>query len=161
MKWIFIFSLIFSQTSFSAVPLQPAGLQKPTLSLVGGTAGLGFSLLDVRSTKTKNKERVVLDIGGLKGSNLKGKPGYFHAQVLENPHRLVIDFAQMPASKIDVKALNKRLSNSLGVKTAQMSLDPVDQTLSLVFELKNRPGVKVYQVPGQKTTSKVVVDLQM
>jgi hypothetical protein len=161
MKWFLLSLILICEVSFSAIPMQPSNVQKSTLSLVGGSAGLGFSLLDIRSTHSKNKERVVIDIGGMKGSSLKGRPGYFHAQVLENPHRLVIDFAQMPASKIDIKTLNKKLSQSLGIKSSQMSLDPVDQTLSLVFELKNKPQVKVYQVAGVKSTSKVVVDLNL
>lgn len=157
-RFLFFLTFVFAGNSMAALP-QPQKLNKPTESLVGGQAGLGFSLLDLRSTKAGKKERLVIDVGGLNGSALKGKPGYFHAEILKNPHRLVIDFSQMPSSKMSLKDLRQRLAHSAGVKSANFSLDPIDQTLSLVLELKNNPKVKVYQVAGQKKTSKVVVDL--
>ncbi|MEK2690031.1 hypothetical protein [Bdellovibrio sp. GT3] len=129
--------------------------------LFGGLAGSGFTLLDVRRTADKNKkvERVVFDVGDKNGAKMKGWPGYFHAELKNNPQRLIISFAQMPTSLVNEVALNFRLKNSFAVKKTAMSMDPMDSSLNLTMDLKQNTKVRVYQVAGKKNTSKVVVDL--
>lgn len=139
----------------------PSKILEGTGSMIGGVAGTGFSLLDLRKSQDmKHKaERIVFDIGDLRGRKQKGLPGYYHVQMLQNPSRLVIDFSQMPASKINAQEIQKRLASSMFIKSTELALDPIDQSLNLVLFLKNKPKAKVFQVAGQKSTSKVVVDL--
>lgn len=156
----------FSEIVFAALnknQVTPSKILQGSGSIVGGVAGTGFSLLDLRKSQNlKEKvERIVFDVGDLRGRTQKGLPGYYHVQMLQNPNRLVIDFSQMPASKINAKEIQKRLASSMFVKSTELALDPIDQSLNLVFFLKNKPKAKVFQVAGKKSTSKVVVDLTL
>lgn len=139
----------------------PNKILNGTGSIIGGVAGTGFSLVDLRKSQDAkhNIERLVFDIGDIRGQVQKGLPGYYHVQMLQNPSRLVIDFSQMPASKLNAQEIQKRLSSSAYIKSTELALDPIDQSLNLVLFLKNNPKAKVYQVAGEKNTSKVVVDL--
>ncbi len=141
----------------------PSKILQGSGSIIGGVAGKGFSLLDLRKSQDiKHKvERVVFDIGTLQGKTLKGLPGYYHAQMLQKPSRLVIDFSQMPASKVNIQEIQKRLKGSMFIKSTELALDPIDQSLSVVLFLKNNPKAKVFQVSGVKNTSKVVLDLTL
>ncbi|MGZ3826399.1 MAG: hypothetical protein ACXVCR_15670 [Bdellovibrio sp.] len=127
----------------------------------GGLAGNGFTLMDVRRTADKSKkiERIVMDVGDRNGAALRGWPGYYFVELKKNPQRLVIDFAQMPNSNIDQKQLAMKLKNSFAVTNTTLSLDPLDSSLNLTMDLKKNTKVRVYQVAGKKSTSKVVVDL--
>ena len=51
------------------------------------------------------------------------------------------------------------MKGSAIVTRTAMSLDPVDNTLNLTLGLKKNTKVRVFQVAGQKSTSKVVIDL--
>ncbi|MNJ99745.1 hypothetical protein D3C87_175260 [compost metagenome] len=129
--------------------------------VIGGLAGSGFTLMDVRKTSDAKKkiERIVIDVGDNRGMPMKGLPGYYHAEMQKNPHRLVLDFAQMPNTRIDEMAISNRLKSSMAVKRSAMSLDPIENTLNLTLDLKPNTRARVYQVAGSKTTSKVVIDL--
>lgn len=127
---------------------------------IGGLAGTGFTLVDVRRTADAKKkmERVVFDVGDSDGLPMKGLPGFYHAELQKNPNRLVLDFSQMPNTRITESTISSRFKNSLAVRKSQMSLDPVENTLNLTLDLKPNTKVRVYQVAGKKATSKVVVD---
>jgi len=158
-------TLLFATTALAAIP-QKTKKPTPTKILsgegvsIGGLAGSGFTLLDIRRTAdTKKKiERLVIDVGDRTGAAMKGWPGYYHAELKKNPARLVLDFSQMPSSRLDQISLNTRLKNSLAVRKSNLTVDPVDSTLNLTLDLKPNTRVRVAQVPGKKTTSKVVVD---
>lgn len=128
---------------------------------IGGLAGSGFTLLDVRQTldAKKKMERVVIDIGDLQGAPMKGLPGYYHAQLQKNPNRLVLDFSQMPNSRLDEMALSSRFRKSLAVRSSELSFDPLEKSTSMILNLKPGTKARVYQVAGNKSTSKVVIDL--
>lgn len=128
-------------------------------AVAGGLAGGGFSLTNVTLAKTPGKERVVIDLGDLNGAPIKGLPAYYHAEMQKAPHRLVIDFAQMPNTMINEKAINERLKASKLIQSSVILIDPTDQTLSLILELKKDARAQIFQVPGQKGTGRVVVDL--
>lgn len=168
MKYIGCFAvLLMALSSWAAVPAQKT---KPTPAAkilegegrtFGGLAGTGFTLMDVRRTSDAKKkiERIVIDIGDMNGGIMRGWPGYYFAELKKNPHRLVIDFAQMPNARIDQMQIANRMKESLAVKKTAMSLDPIDSSLNLTLDLKPNTKVRVYQVAGKKTTSKVVLDL--
>lgn len=159
-------ALLLALPTFAAVPQKKAAPAVPKIlsgtgATYGGLAGSGFTLMDLRHTADPSKkvERLVFDIGDKEGAAMRGWPGYYHAELKDNPQRLVIDFAQMPNSRLDQVALNNRLKGSMAVKNTVLSLEPVDNTLNLTMDLKKNTKVRVYQVMGKNTTSKVVVDL--
>ncbi|WP_253715631.1 hypothetical protein [Bdellovibrio bacteriovorus] len=165
-----ILALVFSATAHAALPSKKkiAAKPQPVSKILagegasfGGLAGSGFTLLDVRRTADAKKkiERLVLDVGDIQGAPMKGWPGYYYAELKKNPQRLVIDFSQMPNARINQQQIKQRLQGSMAVRNSQMSLDPVDNSLNLTLDLKQNTKVRVYQVAGKKSTSKVVVDL--
>jgi hypothetical protein len=155
--------------SFQALAAIPPKAKAPAVGKIlvgegaaaGGVAGTGFSLMDLRRTSDAKKhvERIVIDIGDLQGGVLKGRPAYFHAELKKNPGKLVLDFDQMPNSRLDEGRLADRFKGSLFVKKTSMILDPEDKALNMTLELKPGTVARVFQVRGQKTTAKVVVDL--
>ncbi|MBX2987489.1 MAG: hypothetical protein KF802_06300 [Bdellovibrionaceae bacterium] len=128
-------------------------------AVTGGLAGAGFSLVNVTLAKTQKKERVVIDLGDIKGAPVRGYPTYYHAELQNSPRRLVIDFSQTATVFIDEKELRQRLKGSTAIAGSSFVLDPTDQTLSLILDLKKNVKAQIFQVPGQKGTSRVVVDL--
>lgn len=137
----------------------PAKILAQNDATAGGLAGTGFSITNVTLAKTSGKERLVIDIGDVKGEPIRGYPGYYHAELQEKPNRLVIDFAQTPATMIDEKDINKKLKESGIIANSTILVDPTDHTLSLILDLKKKAKAQVFQVPGKKGTSRVVVDL--
>jgi hypothetical protein len=159
-------TLILTSSAFAAIPAKKQVVAPMRILVgegvsIGGLAGTGFTLLDLRRTADRKKkiERLVLDVGDRTGAVMKGWPGYYHAELKKNPSRLVLDFAQMGSSRIDQVSLNTRLKNSLAIQKSNITVDPVDSTLNLTLDLKPNTRVRVAQVPGKKMTSKVVVDL--
>ena len=161
---LFLFGFQFAHASVVKAKIQPQPASKVLEgvgSAFGGLAGTGFTLTDLRRTADSKKkvERIVIDIGDLQGAPIKGWPGYYFAELKKNPSRLVIDFSQMPNSLIDQTSLASKMTGSLGVLKTSMSLDPIDSSLNLTMDLKKNTKVKVYQVYGKSSTSKVVGDL--
>lgn len=157
------FSLI-SAPAFAAIPKKaaapaPQKILSGNAAVTGGLAGLGFSLKNLTVTKIGGRERVVIDIADLGGGVLKGYPGYYHAELQKDPQRLVLDFSQMPNVFLDEKTINQRLRSSQHVAKSSVLIDPTDQTLSLILDLKKSTKAQVFQVKGNKGTSRVVVDL--
>lgn len=130
-------------------------------AVIGGMAGDGFSITSIsRMPMSGNQqERLIIDIGDMRGQPNKGLPAYYHAQFQQDPSRLVIDFSQMPISYITEREVQKKLSQSKFIRKVRMTMDPQDKTLSMILDLKPSAKVRVMQVKGEKTTSKVVVDL--
>lgn len=158
---IFVGSWALSAQAALPPKKAPVRFLQGNASQNGGMAGTGFTLLDMRRTAdTKRRiERVVLDIGDMKGGPNKGLPGYFHVELKEHPDRLVIDMAQTPQSRVDEKKLARIFASSLAVKKTSITQDPSDGTLNIALDLKKKTKVRVLQVPGQKQTSKIVVDM--
>ncbi|MBL7545191.1 MAG: hypothetical protein JNL11_15340 [Bdellovibrionaceae bacterium] len=127
----------------------------------GGVAGNGFSMLKMQLVSMPNAkmERYIFDIGDLKGHKIKGLPGFYHVQLVKNPPQMVIDFSQMPVSRVFENDLTKTLKKSVLVSNGKLVSDPVDKTLTMVLNLKKPGKMKVMQVKGEKETSKLVVDL--
>ncbi|MBK9323945.1 MAG: hypothetical protein IPM97_13550 [Bdellovibrionaceae bacterium] len=155
----------YSLTSNAAIPTKlkgpvPGRILVNEGQAMGGIAGSGFSLMDLRrsSDAKKRVERVVIDIGDMQGQTLKGLPGYFHAELKKNPSKLILDFDQTPVSRLDEGRLKDRFKGSLFVRKTSMILDPEDKALNLTFDLKPGTIARVFQVKGEKGTSKVVVD---
>lgn len=168
MKYIgCMLALLVAGPVFAAVPtiqVKPTAANKILEGegmTYGGLAGSGFTLLDVRRTSDAKKkiERIVIDVGDQQGVAMRGWPGYYFAELKKNPHQLVLDFSQMPRTRIEQEKIAARMAGSLGVLKTSMALDPVDNSLNLTLDLKKNVKAKVYQVFGKKSTSKVVIDL--
>jgi hypothetical protein len=156
---ILIYALVCSVFSQAAIP--PLKTTKPK-AFVGGVAasGEGFSLKDVALTKNGLSERVIIDLADLSGAPVKGNPTYYHAELKKAGRQLVIDLTQTGTTFIDEKKIKQKFKNSKFVSAATLLLDPTDQTMSLIFDLNATASAKFYQVPGQKGTSRIVVDLK-
>jgi len=158
-------SLVVGLQAQAAIPPKPkVPVGKILVSegeAMGGVAGTGFSLMDLRRSADakRNVERIVIDIGDMQGNPQKGLPAYFHAELKKNPNRLVLDFNQTPNSRLDDGRLSQRFKGSLFVQKSSMILDPEDKALNLTFDLKPGTFARVMQVRGDKTTAKVVIDL--
>lgn len=168
MKYIgCVFALLIAVPSFAAVQKKSQAPVSKILSgegvSFGGLAGTGFTMMDLRlSADSKKKvERIVIDVGDMNGGKIIGWPGYYFAELKKDPSQLVMDFSQMPNSLVNQQALKQKFNSSKAVQSAKMSLDPMDSSLNLTLSLKKNTKVRVYQVAGKKTTSKVVVDLIM
>lgn len=169
MKLVSIFSVVISlglslQVSAAIPPKPKSPIGKILITegqATGGVAGVGFSLMDLRRTADVKKkvERIVIDFGDMQGNPQKGLPAYFHAELKKNPNRLVLDFNQTPNSRLDDGRLAQRFKDSLFVKKSSMILDPEDKALNLTLDLKPGTFARVFQVKGDKTTAKVVIDL--
>lgn len=134
-------------------------LTAPT-AIVGGVAGAGFSLLNIKRelSASGNVERLVIDVGDINGKPNLGPPSYYHAQLMKDPARLVLDFSQMPLTLLSEKQLVQKLRGSKFVRRVQMTLDPEDQTLSMILDLKPATRIRLLQIKGVNKTSQLVVD---
>ncbi len=150
-----------AQGAVKPLPAKPQKILMGSGSMAGGIAGTGFSLINLKTTTNRQAklERLMIDVGDIDGHPLKGLPGYFNVELQNKAKRIVVDFSQMPTTLLDSKGLTERLRMSTYVQSVKMLADPSDQTLSLIMELKKPVKLKVFQVPGQKTTSKLVLDL--
>jgi hypothetical protein len=125
----------------------------------GGISGNGFSLLGFQQIQDKklNIERLIFDVGDFNGQPLKRLPGYYHVELRGD--RLLLDFSQMVSGNLAEKDLIAKLKKSPHVKSASMTVDPEDKNLNITLQLREKPKIRVFQVEGVKTTSKVVIDL--
>lgn len=155
-------TLFFAIHGWSAIqsPQKMKVYPAPT-AIVGGMADIGFSLTDIQKVSdTKSKhERFIFSVGNLNGGPHKGAPGYYHAQLIKNPNRLTIDFSQMSVIYMSENKIKETFGNSNFVKSYKLVTDPIDKTTTLVLDLKKEVLFRAVQVKGEKTTSKVVVDL--
>lgn len=155
--------LLLVPVAMAAIPGQksaPLKILSAPAAVVGGVAGDGFSLLDIKKEilAAGSIERLIIEVGDYRGRPNLGPTAYYHAQLMKDPSRLVIDFSQMTLSLIDQKQLSERLQNSKFVHRVQMTKDSSDQTISMIFDLKVNTRARVIQVKGMKKTSKLVVD---
>ncbi len=130
-------------------------------AISGGVAGIGFSMLKMQLVSMANAkvERFIFDIGDLRGKKLKGLPGFYHVQLANNPSQVVIDFSQMPVSRVFENDLTKTIKKSVLVSSGRLVSDPTDKTMTMILNLKKPGKMKVMQVSGEKDTSKLVIDL--
>jgi len=162
---LFLYSLMPIST-MAAVPKSPIVAKEPKNilqkngALRGGRSAGVYSLLDIRSSTSKNKkiERIVLDIGNASMQKSRGLIGYYNVE-LKNGNKVLIDLPQTLNSKVEPQHLGKKLIKSAFIKNSQLLFDPITQNTSLVFDLKKYAKVRVLSVRGGKQTGKLVVDL--
>lgn len=148
-----------------------AAVQKPVLAkpnrilksagvVTGGESGPGLALMDFRrSSSPKNKlERIVLDFGAADMTEKKGLIGYYHAELQDNPARLILELPQTYTSRLDDKAIRQRLRDSLYVREAFVEFDRNLQSLTMVFQLREPVQLKVTPVRDPRAAGKIVLD---
>jgi len=131
--------------------------------IVGGRAGRGFSLLNVRRdiAKDQSLERIIMDIGDFKGKPHMGRAGYFHASIHSHPPRIILDMHQVVSTALDEAQLRRMFSQSPFVRRLSLVADPEDHTTSIILDLKSTAAVDVFELPSnKKSPSRVVVDLK-
>lgn len=161
--------LLFSLSQWSfAVPVQKKALDKKIDSylsegvVVGGRAGQGFSLLNVRRdlSVAKKMERIILDIGDLEGRPIRGQAAYFHASIEKNPPRVVIDLAQLNRAGVNEQKLKQIFLKSPYVKKVELTSDPEDRSANMTILLKQKMGVEIFEMPAHNRTSRIIIDLK-
>jgi hypothetical protein len=65
----------------------------------------------------------------------------------------------MPLSKINEKLLKEILKSSNLITGSKILKDPIDQTLTLSLNLKQKSKMKIIQVKGGKETARLVLDI--
>lgn len=165
MNKILIMSLIFlSLDLFSAIPPK-AKINSQFLTtssfLKGGDYKELQSVLDIRHSadRKKNVERVVIDLGTKDGKSLFGEVGYYQVEYKKEANLLILDLAQTPISKITIEQLRARLKTSKLIRSMDMVLDPITNNLNLSMVLQDNVKPRVFRSKGQKTSSKIVVDV--
>jgi hypothetical protein len=140
--------------SYAAVPKNVAPQRQ-----IGGQAGPGFSLLKIQhmAQEKTGQERIVFHIGTKEGFFLKGTPGYFNA--LNHNKKIVLDFSQMPTSKLSEKSIQEIFKSSRLIKKTRLIKDPIDQSLSVELELHHPARMKLIPIKGEKQTARLVLDI--
>lgn len=144
-----LFSLLDASLLFAAV--SPA-------YKIGGQVGRGFSLTNIQLQHLNIGERWVLSVGDRFGQDNKNNPPYYHLE-MKNSQLIYLDLAQTVTSQLTNEQMIDRLKNSKFFKNIDVTVDPIDQSLNLRVQLKKQASLKVYQVKGEKQTSKIVLDL--
>jgi len=127
----------------------------------GGQAGLGFTLLGIKTVPGKNKEveRIVFETGNRSARPLLGQPGYFNVENDPAAHRVVVDFHQTLNSKFEERELKKVFARSSFVRSGQMIFEPQGQMMTLVLDLKKNASIRVIPVAGtEKRTASLILD---
>lgn len=130
-------------------------------SFRGGLSGDGFSILAIKRvySTSGNSERFIFEVGDRAGAALKGKLGYYHAQLFKNPSELSLDFSQMHRSKVSSTQLKKLIKTSKIVETAQMVLDKQDGSTNVQMRFKYPVKMRVFSLAPKKQTPKLIVDI--
>lgn len=156
--------LLLSVAVAAALP-KAGALPRPILNrsgvLMGGQAGENLALLDLRrsDSKTKKMERIVLEFGSADLKERKGLVGYYHAELQDQPARLVLDLPQTYASRLPEKEILNRLKNSLFIREAMIQFDRSSQSMSFVFHLKQPVQLRVSRVDNPEYLGKLVLDM--
>lgn len=158
-------SFIGFATVVAAVP--KAGLMKPVPILrgsgvtTGGESGTSLSLMDVRrSSSTKTKlERIVMDFGGSDMKPSKGFVGYYHAELQDNPARLILELPQTYTSRLPEKEIMSRLKDSMYIRKSSIQFDQSVQSMTMIFELSHPIQLKVTPVKNPNFSGKIVIDM--
>jgi hypothetical protein len=168
MQWTVVLIMSFLMQPSFAASLYKKALDTKTENymtsgvVIGGEAGAGFSLLNVRRQHSPKigVERVILDIGDREGLPLKTHPGFFHVSIEKKPARIVIDLSQVTRSKVTEMELVKIFSASPFIKSVELSMDAEDSAATLVFNTKTSVAVEVFQLPLNKKSGRLVIDVK-
>lgn len=130
--------------------------------VVGGQAGRGASLLNVRRAFSPKigLERVIVDMGDEQGNATSSENmGYFQVALESKRNRILVDLAQLRISKLSEPQIKSIFKKSPYVKTASLTLDPEDNTGTLLLELSRPVRLEVFNLSATKKTPRIVLDI--
>ncbi len=130
--------------------------------IVGGRVGKGYTLLNIRRSFSKKAkiERVVLDIGDLRGRPVLGEVNYFHVSVDKGLSRVVVDLSQVSRSGVSQAQLLELFKKSPLVRSAEITYDPEDVSTNLVLKMKKPTFVEVFQLSEPNAPGRIVIDMK-
>ncbi len=140
----------------------PSSILRSSGSIHGGQAGIGFSLLGVKTkvAKSQKLERLMISVGDGGMQKQIGSPGYFQIENNEAEKRVVINFPQTLNSAFNEKTFQQNFLKSPFVKSSQLIFEPEGQTTSLVLNLKKAVSIRAIPVVGtKKQTAQLLVDI--
>jgi hypothetical protein len=164
-NFLWVFLILLTANTQAALPKPDAfkGLLSAPGVIRGGTAGVAFTLKDIRrSGSEKNKtERVVIEFGDRFGNLHPGDPAYYNIELIEKPtKRLVIDLAQTNLGLFTESFISQRFLQSRFVQKVHVAVEVQTASVSLVLDLKKSVDAKVYNIKGSsKSSAKLVLDL--
>lgn len=166
--WILVLlATNLSFEAFAASPYKRSLAQKNNTYVqdgvfIGGEANGGTSLLGLRRAFSRKigLERVIVDIG-----NREAKPdakdlGYFQVSLDAPRQRIVLDLTQLRISKVSEQQIQDTFKKSPFVRSAELTLDPEDQSASLVLNLKQPMKLEVFELRKRGKAARVVMDLK-
>lgn len=125
--------------------------------IIGGRSNDEFSLLNVKLTKTKKGERIYFVYGDRFGKPLIGPTGFFHMNLDQSGHRLVLDLAQLNRTAVDPEQLKAIMKSSSLVLASDMTMDPQDGSTNVVLQFKE--SIDLSAAVHQKKSSQIVLEL--
>ncbi len=128
----------------------------------GGEAGQGASLLNVRRAFSPKLglERVIVDMGDATGeAKVDGPMGYFQVAMDSTRNRVIVDLAQLRVSKVTESRLKELFKKSSFVKNVALTLDPEDQTATLVMDLSKPARLEAFRLNAKGRAPRIVMDL--
>lgn len=115
-----------------------------------------LSLLKFEKDNSRSGERLSLTLGNKNGVALD-EPGFFQVAVDEGGTRVVLDLSQVQQTSVDQNDLKSVLKNSSLVRSAEITMDPVDKSTNITFLMKKPVLAKA---TSNKANGKVFIDLQ-
>jgi hypothetical protein len=160
--FLVVFTVLQSQASVNTKDIFKGTLTKSGV-LRGGTAGVAFTLKDIRRTASNKQktERVVIEFGDRHGNPMKGEPAYYNIELMDKPtKRVVIDLAQTNIGTFNESFVAQRFLNSRLVNKASVVMEAQNSYTSIILDLKKNIEAKVYNIKGSnKASAKLVLDL--
>jgi hypothetical protein len=160
--FLMILTVLQSEAAINSKDIFKGTLTKSGV-LRGGTAGIAFTLKDIRRTASNKQktERVVIEFGDRHGNPMKGEPAYYNIELMDRPiKRVVIDLAQTNIGTFSESFIAQRFLNSKLVQKASVVMEAQNSYTSIILDLKKNIEAKVYNVKGNtKGSAKLVLDL--
>ncbi len=153
--------------AFASSPFKQSLTQKTNVYVkdglfIGGVAGQGASLLNVRRSfsKAANLERVIVDLGD-KDAKPSGKNmSYFQASMDSAHTRVILDLAQLRMTMVSEQRVRQAFKNSPFVASVEFTLDPEDKAGTIILNLKQPMQLEVFELLAAKKPARVVMDLK-
>lgn len=157
---------IGSSAAFAATPFKKSLSEKQDAYVhdglfLGGNAGSGSSILGVRRLFSQKiqLERIIVDLGDEDGRPAIKKMGYFQASIDAKQKRVVLDLAQLRLSMVSEQQIKQLFKTSPYVASIEFTLDPEDKAGSLVLNLKQAMRLEVFELPNNKKSARLIMDL--
>lgn len=156
---IFMPSLVFALAPIKAPKTKLNQYVKEGV-IIGGEAGVRFTLIDLKRTyyKKKSIERVILSVGDDRGNPLENKVSYFHVD--KSSKTIRVSLSQVERSSVNFASLEKQFAKSVFVRKAFLNFDPVDMRTILTLQLRRKAKVEVFESKRTGNENKIFIDIK-